>query len=530
MQDNTFTVDRSVQPAKLNLSDTFNVCVPLLDRHIMQGRTTKSVARWRDCDLSYEQLYKDVLRLGSALKHLGLEQGDKIVLLVKDRPAYYQTFLASIRIGAVIIPANTFLLAKDYAYIFQDSGAKAVFVSDGTIVEVSSALKSGGSQVRHTISTDSRHEGYLFIDDLMNDSEPVCPPAPTTPSSQCFWLYSSGSTGSPKASVHEHKDIIYAAEHFGAGIIGIGENDIIFSAPKLFFAYGVGNSFAFPLYAGATAILLEDRPTPDNTIDMLNRFDPTIYFGVPTLYAAQLALIDKGKKLNINRLRFCHSGGEALPVALYERWKKATGLEIYDGIGSSEALHIYISNRPGHTKPGSSGLPVPGYDVRLVNADGQETTAGEVGEILVRGDSVTKFYWQKPEKNKTSWTDGWFRSGDQAYRDADGYLYFCGRDDDMIKVGGIWVAPFEVETALISHPAILEVAVVGAPDEQDLIKPKAYCVLRDTYKPSQALESELIMHVKTTLAPFKYPRWIVFVDELPKTASGKIQRFRLRNS
>jgi acyl-coenzyme A synthetase/AMP-(fatty) acid ligase len=276
-------------------------------------------------------------------------------------------------------------------------------------------------------------------------------------------------------------------------------------------------------------VLLEDRPTADNTIDMINTFNPSVYFGVPTLYAAQLAAIENGKPFSRGRLRFCHSGGEALPAALFERWLKATGLALYDGIGSSEAMHVYITNRPGSLKPGSCGKPVLGYDIKIVDQHGAGLPPGEAGELLVRGDSLTKFYWNKPEKNAASWQDGWFKSGDTAYYDEDGFYYFCGRGDDMLKVGGIWVAPFEVESALVKHPGVLEAAVVGAEDENGLIKPKAYCVLRGQTEAPEALAEELKTFVRTQLAPYKYPRWIVFLDELPKTASGKIQRFKLRS-
>jgi benzoate-CoA ligase family protein len=533
MQSHTVYADRSIKPARLTFPDVFNISVPFLDRHIQEGRESKVLARWHSCELTYGALYRSVLRLGNALRKRGISPGDRVALFLKDTPAFYQAFLAAIRIGAVVVPVNTFLRAQDYAYILKDSGAKALFVSSGPLDEVKKALAEPGLALSHLIAADGAApgmRGWLFLDALIEDGEEDCPPAATTPGSPCFWLYSSGSTGSPKGGVHEHKDMIYAAEHFGVGVIGLTADDVIFSPPKLFFAYGAGNSFAFPLYTGGSCVLLEDRPAAENTIDMINGFSPTVYFGVPTLYAAQLAAIEKGKPFSRGRLRFCHSGGEALPAALFERWLEATGLEIYDGIGSSEAMHIYISNCPGTLKPGSSGKPVPGYEIKAVDVHGTEVPAGEAGELLVRGESVTKFYWNKPEKNAASWRDGWFKSGDMAYRDEDGFYYFCGRGDDMLKVGGIWVAPFEVESALVKHPAVLEAAVVGAEDENGLIKPKAYCVLRGPAEQPDALAEELKGFVKAQLAPYKYPRWIVFLDELPKTASGKIQRFKLRSS
>ncbi len=530
MRNHTVEVDRSVSPAKLSFPDIFNVSVPFLDKHLQEGRGAKVLARWRTRELTYGSLYNSVLRLGNALRNLGIEPGDRVALFLKDTPAFYQAFLASVRIGAVVIPVNTFLRAKDYAYILKDSQAKALFVSAGPHEEIKNAIAEPGLALDRIIAAEGapRDPGWLSLEEIMENAEPDCPPANTAPSSQCFWLYSSGSTGSPKAAVHEHKDMIYASEHFGIGVVRLTGDDVIFSAPKLFFAYGVGNSFAFPLYTGGSCILLEDRPSSDNTIDIINDFKPTVYFGVPTLYAAQLAAIENGKSFSRGRLRFCHSGGEALPAALFARWREATGLDIYDGIGSSEVLHIYVSNSPRMLKAGSSGVPVPGYQIRIADPDGTEPSPGEAGELLVRGDSVAKFYWNKPEKNETSWQDGWFRTGDMVYRDEDGFYHFCGRGDDMLKVGGIWVAPFEVESALVRHSAVLEAAVVGAEDENGLVKPKAYCVLRDPAAATDALADELIGYVKHHLAPYKYPRWIVFLDDLPKTASGKIQRFRLR--
>jgi benzoate-CoA ligase family protein len=531
MRNHTVQVDRSVSPAKLSFPDIFNVCVPFLDKHIQEGRGTKVLAHWQTRKLTYGDLYHSVLSLGNALRSLGIQPGDRVALLLKDTPAFYYAFLASVRIGAIVIPVNTFLRAMDYAYILKDSQAKALFVGDGPYEEVKRAIEEPGLALRHLIAADGapQEPRWLSIEAMIANAVPDCPPADTAPSSQCFWLYSSGSTGSPKAAVHEHKDMIYASQHFGVGVIGLTGDDVIFSAPKLFFAYGVGNSLAFPLYTGGSCILLENRPTADNTIEMINGFRPTVYFGVPTLYAAQLAAIDNGKSFSRGRIRFCHSGGEALPAPLFTRWREATGLEIYDGIGSSEVLHIYVSNGPRSLKAGSSGVAVPGYEIRIADPDGKERPQGEAGELWVRGDSVAKFYWNKPEKNATSWQDGWFRTGDMVYRDGDGFYHFCGRDDDMLKVGGIWVAPFEVESALARHSAVLEAAVVGAEDENGLVKPKAYCVLREPATATDALADELIGFVKNYLAPYKYPRWVVFLDELPKTASGKIQRFRLRS-
>jgi benzoate-CoA ligase family protein len=531
MKPNSVNVDRLVAPARIKFSEVFNICGPFVDRHLQDGRGGKNVARGRSWTLTFAGLHAGVCRMANVLLTLGVRPGDRVMLVSKDCPAFYFAFLGAARIGAVAIPTNSFLRATDYAYMLADSKAKVVLVSDGTIDEVLPALAQPGVAVEHCIAIDGPRQGWQFLDDLLAAASPECSIAPTTANSPCFWLYSSGSTGEPKASVHEHKDMIYTSEHYAVGMLGVTEDDVIFSAPKLFFAYGLGNSLSFPLWAGCTAILLEDRPSAKNTLDMIERFEPTLYFSVPTLYAAQVAAMEESRAIKMARTRLCLSGGEPLPPAVIERWKRLTDVDVLDGIGSSEALHIYAQNLPGRLKLGSAGQVVPGYRLRILNAEGEEASDGEPGELVVQGESIAKLYWNKPQKTASSWTtDGWFRSGDTMYRDVDGYFFFCGRGDDMLKVGGIWVAPFEIESALAAHPAVIEAAVVGAPDENGLIKPKGFCVLRDHGLAGRALEQELIGFIKQRLAPFKYPRWIEFIEELPKTASGKIQRYKLRRT
>jgi benzoate-CoA ligase family protein len=529
MMADTVHIDRSVRPARITISEDFNICGFLVDRHLAEGRTDKPMARGRTWSLSYGELHVGVCRTANLLRSLGVGRGDRVMLLARDGPAFFFAFLGAVRLGAVVIPTNTFLRAADYAYMLADSNAKVVLAADGTIEEVIPALLQPGVAVEHRIAIDKPRPGWLAFDELLAAASQECAVTSTTPNSPCFWLYSSGSTGAPKASVHEHKDMVYTSEFYAVGALGLREDDVIFSAPKLFFAYGLGNSLSFPLYAGCTAVVLEDRPTAQNTLEMIERLEPTLYFGVPTLYAAQVAAMEKGRPVRMPHARCCLSGGEPLPPAVMERWKRLTGTDLLDGIGSSEALHIYAQNLSGAAKPGSAGCAVAGYRLRVVDADGSELPDGQPGELVVQGESVAKYYWNKPERTAAAWTnDGWFRSGDTMYRDPDGFFFFCGRGDDMLKVGGIWVAPFEIESALAAHPAVIEAAVVGAPDENDLIKPKAYCVLRDAGSAGPDMERELIVLIKERLAPFKYPRWIEFVDELPKTASGKIQRFKLR--
>ena len=529
MKANSVAIDRSVVPSRIAFSPSFNLCGLFCDRHVAEGRRAKVLARGRTWTLTVGDLHTSVCRFANALKSLGVNPGERVMLLAKDTPAFYVAFLGAIRMGAVVIPTNTFLRANDYAYMMSDSKAVAVIAADGPIEEVVSALEGAGADVMHRITVDEDRPGWLSLNNLIASASAECPIAETTANSLCFWLYSSGSTGAPKASVHEHKDMVYTSQYYAVETLGIKEDDVIFSAPKLFFAYGIGNSFSFPLYIGCEAILFEDRPTADNTLGMIERFKPTIYFGVPTLYAAQVAAIEAGRGIEMSSTRICLSGGEPLPPAVMERWNRLTKVDVFDGIGSSEGLHIYAQNLPGRMKEGSAGPAVTGYRMRVVDTDGKEVPDRTPGELVLNGESFANFYWNKPEKTAATWTkDGWFRSGDTVFRDEDGFFFFCGRGDDMLKVGGIWVAPFEVESALTAHPDVVESAVVGAPDKDGLIKPKAFCVLRDHSKANPKMAETLIQFTKDRLAPFKYPRWIEFVEELPKTASGKIQRFRLR--
>lgn len=529
MKANSVTIDQSTAPSGVNFSPAFNLCGLFCDKHIEEGRGAKVLARGRTWTLTFAELHESVCRFANALMSLGVQPGDRVMLLAKDTPAFYTAFLGIIRIGAVVVPINTFLRSSDYGYMLSDSKAVAVIAADGPIDEIRVALEESNGSIKHRIAIDGSPPGWIPFKELLAGASIECPIAETTANSPCFWLYSSGSTGAPKASVHEHKDMVYTSQYYAVETIGIGENDVIFSAPKLFFAYGIGNSFSFPLYVGCEAILFEDRPTAENTLDMIEHFKPTVYFSVPTLYAAQVAAIEAGRKVEMGRTRICLSGGEPLPPAVMKRWNRLTGIGVFDGIGSSEGLHIYAQNLPNKLKEGSAGTAVTGYRMRVVDPDGNEVPDGTPGELVLYGESFAKFYWNKPEKTAATWTeDGGFRSGDTVFRDKDGFFFFCGRGDDMLKVGGIWVAPFEVESALTSHPDVIESAVVGAPDKDGLIKPKAFCVLRDRSKANSQMAETLIQFTKDKLAPYKYPRWVEFVDELPKTASGKIQRFRLR--
>ena len=389
----------------------------------------------------------------------------------------------------------------------------------------------GKKKPRHVLLTEG--EGKT-VRALINAADQTLEPAPATATDDCFWLYSSGSTGRPKGTVHSQRDIPVTCQFYATEVLGVVEDDIHFSAAKLFFAYGLGNGMTFPLWAGGTAVLAAPRPTPELTFEVIEGFRPTLYYGVPTLYAAQLAVLENASP-DLSSIRYCVSAGEALPADIFRRWKEKTKLTILDGIGSTEALHIFISNQRNDQRPGTSGHLVPGYEARIVDEDGQPVAEGEAGTLHIRGLSTAKQYWNKPEKTAETMLSGdWLSTGDTYRVDDDGYYVYEGRSDDMMKVGGIWTSPIEIEAKLIEHPKVLEAAIVARADKDDLIKPEAWIILKDAAETADAnsrtaLEKELHEHVKTGLAPYKYPRWWNFVEELPKTATGKIQRFKLRS-
>ncbi|MGE0845427.1 MAG: benzoate-CoA ligase family protein [Flavobacteriaceae bacterium] len=529
MSEHQVRIDRSTQPARFDFDSVLNVTMPFVDRHMANGKSDDTILRWRGGGITFGQLHEGTCRMANLLRDAGIGAGDRVMLLVRDCPEFHYAFLGAARIGAVAVPVNYFLRAHDYEYMLQDSAARAIVVSGEAMNEVLPALERAGDVAQIRLATDDAPRGFQALSPLLEAAGSTADPAPTTPETDCFWLYSSGSTGSPKASVHQHKDMIYTAHHYGVGIAGLDGSQTSLSPAKLFFAYGLGNSLSFPLWIGSQAVMMEERPTPEGTLDMITETRPDVFFGIPTLYASMLNLLENGYQADLTSLRLCPSGGEPLPPALYERWKKLTGIEITDSIGSSEVLHFYTANRPGSVRLGSGGAIVPGYEGRIVDPDGNDLPDGEVGELAIKGESTARYYWNKPERTAEAMRDGWFHTGDMCFRDADGYYHFCGRGNDMLKVGGIWVSPFEVESALVGHEAVLEAAVAGRPDENGLIKPAAFVVLKDRKRATPELEAELRDFVRTRLAPFKYPRWIEFLDDLPKTSSGKIQRFRLKS-
>jgi benzoate-CoA ligase len=499
----------------MELPREYNAAVDLIGRNLAAGRGGK-VAYIDDAGpCTYAQLAERVDRAANALLSMGIRREDRIAIAMVDSVDWAALFLGAIKAGIVPVALNTLLTPADYEYQIKDSRAKAAFVSEPILKNFDGF---GFTQV----------VPHSKLRELLSSASPKAQAAPTLRDDMCFWLYSSGSTGAPKGTVHLHSHLILTAELYAVPVLGIRESDVVFSAAKLFFAYGLGNALTFPLAVGATTILMAERPTPDAVFKRLVEHKPTIFYGVPTLYAALLVHPGFPKKEQL-ALRVCTSAGEALPPEIGKRWTERTGTELLDGIGSTEMLHIFLSNRPGDVRPGTTGKAVPGYELRLVDEQGGVITKpGELGELQISGPTSAIMYWSQREKTKNTFQGPWTRSGDKYSLDQDGYYAYGGRSDDMLKVSGIYVSPAEVEAALVSHEAVLEAAVVGAADEQKLIKPKAFVVLKPGKSPSDSLKAALQQHVKDKLAPYKYPRWIEFLGELPKTATGKIQRFKLR--
>jgi 4-hydroxybenzoate-CoA ligase len=435
-------------------------------------------------------------------------------------------FLGAIRAGVVPVPLNTLLTADQYAYVLADCRARVLFISEALLPVVKDMVGRMPDLEHVVVAGKDAHGHKRFADELACESDAFATAA-THADEPAFWLYSSGSTGMPKGVRHLHSNLAATAETYAKQVLGIREDDVVLSAAKLFFAYGLGNALTFPMSVGASTILNFERPTPALMFSLLNKYNPSIFFGVPTLFAAMLNDEALKKERAGNRLRICTSAGEALPESVGNAWKSRFGVDILDGVGSTELLHIFLSNAPDDIKYGTSGRPVPGYQVRLVNENGAEVADGEVGEMLVHAPSAGEGYWNQRGKSRSTFEGYWTRTGDKYIRDAEGRYTFCGRSDDMFKVSGIWVSPFEVESALITHPAVLEAAVVPEADPEGLLKPKAFVVLRADAN-TEGLHEALKEHVKQKIGPWKYPRWIDVVDSLPKTATGKIQRFKLR--
>ena len=503
--------------------ELFNAAADLIDRNLKSGRGGKIAFVDDHASYSYADVAERVHRCANALRSLGIEAEQRIVLCLLDTIDFPCCFLGAIEAGIVPIPLNTLLTAEDDAFILADARPKAAIVSHAreAVFQEAARLAEWSGRIIIAEEPDSELSG------LLAGASTAARIAPTRPDDVCFWLYSSGSTGKPKGVVHRHSSLAQTAELFGQSVLGLRENDIVYSAAKLFFAYGLGNALSFPMSVGATSILFAGRPTPEAVNAVLRERRPTMFCGVPTLFNALLKA-DGLPRHGEHNLRLCTSAGEALPEHVGRAWREHTGIDIIDGIGSTEMLHIFVSNQPGAVRYGVTGRPVPGYRVRLVDENGFDAAAGEIGEMLVSGPSAALCYWNNAGKTRETFLGEWVRTGDKFRQTQEGDYVYCGRRDEMLKVSGIWVSPMEVEAALAAHDSVFEAAVVGAPDENGLIKPMAFVVLKPGSKRGTQLNDTLKEFVKTRIAPYKYPRWIEFVDALPKTATGKVQRFLLQ--
>ena len=519
----------------IDLPPQFNVADYCILPNLTPDRASRPYMRCGDKTMSYGELDKSTNRVANALGKLGVEAEHRVMLLMLDTLSFPSCFWGAVRMGAVAVPVNTLLKPEDYEYFLNDSRARVLIV-DEALWPAIEPIRDRVPHLKHIVIANGAVAGLPALDDLLSEAKESFDTVLMSPDDQAFWLYTSGSTGAPKAAVHLHHDTVHVLETYGKEVLQLREDDITFSAAKFFFAYGLGNSLYFHMPAGACGVVATGRPTPELMFETIEKYRPTVFYGVPTLFNAMLNLYEswlEGQDApnplpTLESLRFSVSAGESLPPDLYNRWNKHFGSEILDGIGSTEMLHIFISNRHGQVRPGSTGTIVPGYEAKLVDEYGKDVGDEEVGALLIKGESAAAYYWNKHEKTKATMLGEWLVTGDNFHRDKEGVYWYHGRNDDMMKVSGSWVSPIEVENALLTHKAVAECAVVGQEDGAGLTKTKAFVVLNPGHDASQHLEENMREHVKGAITSFKAPQWFTFVEDLPKTATGKIKRFELR--
>jgi benzoate-CoA ligase family protein len=503
--------------------------IDILERNL-PARAGKLALLSPERELTFEQVAAEANQVGHALRRLGVRMGDMVGLVCLDCAEWVTAFFGIVKIGGIAIGMNTLLKPREQAYILRDARPRVLLVHH-TLLPVIEPVRAELDFLEHIIVIGGPgQDGDLAFAELIGGEPAELAAAPTHRDDFCSLNYSSGTTGEPKGILHAHKDYPLTAQLWGANVLGLREDDRTFAAAKLFFTFGTGGNLIFPWYAGASVVLFSGPPrVATNVLEIVHQFKPTILYNAPTGYAAMLAVPDFKEKYDLSSLRLCVSAGEALPAPIWHAWKQQTGLDIIDGIGSTENFHIFLSNRPGDIRPGSSGKPFDGYELKIVDEAGQEVAPGEVGNLLVRGETAALFYLHQYARSKKTFLGEWLNTGDKYYVDEDGYYWHAGRSDDMLKVGGIWVSPVEVESALLAHPAVLECCVVGRADASNLVKPEAFVVLKEGYQASEGLANEFIAFCREQMADYKRPRWVQFVAELPKTATGKIQRYKMRS-
>jgi len=514
----------------MNALRDYNAAVDFVDRNVAEGRGDKTAFIDPSRNITYAELRDAAARVGPMLARMGIEPENRIALVLLDTVDFPVLFWGAIRAGIVPVLLNTRLTVDQYRYLLEDSRAKAAFVSPALLPLLQEAARDLPA-LKAVVVVGGAPTTMLRFENLLAAENEGAAPARTCADEVAYWLYSSGTTGAPKGVMHVHSSPMVMARAAGQSRIKIREDDVIFSAAKMFFSYGLGNAIICPMSVGATSVVYPERPTPQTVFETLRTYQPTHFYAVPTLYAAILADAECTPASGSSQLRLCFSAGEPLPPQVGMAWRERFGIDIVNGVGSTEMGHLYLTNLPEAVEYGTAGVPVKGYGLKLVDEAGREVADGEIGEMLVRGDSAAAGYWNQREKSRRTFAGEWTRTGDKYLRRADGVYIYCGRADDMFKVSGIWVSPFEVEAALVAHPSVLEAAVIPVEDANGLIKPKAFVVLKEprVNALSRALHEELKVHVKRTIGPWKYPRWVEFVDSLPKTATGKIQRYMLRS-